>query len=159
MGKISVAQLGGAERELGVIVLARNVKNSYTADEVSDGLQLHMSISGGTYGGDDCYHDLALLNAAGTSIGLVRYGPSTSVSSGEVWECNFADTSKFRLEKTDYGAALTFYLWTKKAADGTRDIYDSTGAELLLSGVSRFSYTMFNNANVQSVFISFLKEA
>lgn len=159
MGKISVVRMGGAEKELGTIVLARDAKTSFTADEVSDGLQLHMSI-GGIYGGDDARHDVYFKDSSGASLGRIRYGPTSGTPSGTVWQCDFAATTKFIMEKDPTGySAIIFHLFIRKAADGTLDIYNSTGAEPLLSGVSSIEYDMSDRYCVRSVFISFLKEA
>lgn len=161
MGKIGVAGLGGkAEKEVGVITLTYGGKTSFTASEVTPGLQRHLSRNG-YYGGKDYVHDVYFKNAAGTDIGTLRYGQGDSYMTPCVWQCNFADTSKFVVDVADGSMkGLCLNLWAEKASDGTLSICDSTGAEVLLTGVSSVAYKMSSSdTSIMCVFIAFLKEA
>lgn len=162
MGRAAVSGKsgGGAEKEVGVITLTYGGKTSFAASEVSSGLQYHLSRGGDGYGGKDCYHDVYFRNSGGENIGLLRYGIDDS-GNYTVRKCDFANVSKFTLDvSTGTMRGLCLHLWVEKASDGTLNVCDSTGTEVLLTGVSSIGYGINNwRADIQCVFIVFPKEA
>lgn len=159
MGRAAVSGKpgGGAEKEVGVITLTYGGKTSFAADEVSSGLQYHLSRGGEGYGGKDCYHRLYF---TGQHAGTLDYGIDSD-GNYVVWRCDFADVSKFTLDvSTGTMRGLCLHLWVEKASDGTLNVCDSTGTEVLLTGVSSIGYGINNwRTDIQCVFIVFPKEA
>lgn len=159
MGRAAVSGKpgGGAEKEVGVITLTYGGKTSFAASEVSSGLQYHLSRGGDGYGDTDSYHRLYF---TGQHAGELEYGIDSN-GNYVVWRCDFADASKFTLDvSTGSMKGLCLHLWVEKASDGTLNVCDSTGTEVLLTGVSSIGYGMSNwRTDIQCVFIVFPKEA